>query len=223
MSDEQGHQLLRLDVGDDPAAWAEAGFTVVEDEVRVGSTTVRLHGASGDRGILGAAIDGITESLDGLPVSPPIPSFKSKITPVHANLAVGLDHIVAMSSDMDRTIAALSDAGLVLRRTRLFESGGETNRQAFFWLGDVILELAGNDAAHGPDPAIWWGLAFTCPDLEQAGESLNGRLGNAKDAVQPGRRIAGLHTAELGISVPTVFMTPHPPTDGPGSGDGYLR
>jgi len=221
MGDKTLNQLLRIDVGDEPDAWSAAGFNVVDGETRLGSTVIRIRGAKGDRGILSLAIDGVTESIDGLTVSPPIPRFHQRITPIHPNFVTHIDHVVAMSPDMDRTVQALSDAGLGLRRTRLYEAGGTTNRQAFFWLGDVILELAGADDAHGVEPAQWWGLAFTSPDLDASHETLGGLLGEPKDAVQPGRRIAGLRTNDIGISVPIVFMSPHPTNDG-GSG-GYLR
>ncbi len=219
MSDKARHQLLRLDIGDDPGAWTEAGFSVVDGETRVGSTTIRLDGTDRGRGILSVAIDGVTETIDGLTFSPPIPRFNPRITPLHANLVAAIDHVVAMSPDMDRTVEALTAAGLGLRRTRLFEGGGATNRQAFFWFGDVILELAGADATHGPGPAQWWGLAFTCPDLDESHSSLCGLLDEPKDAVQPGRRIAGLHTHDVDISVPIVFMSPHPSSGRPTTDD----
>ncbi len=212
MRDKDRHQLLRVDIGDDPDAWAEAGFSIVNGETRIGSTTIRMKGSDGDRGVLNVAIDGVTVSIDGLAISPPIPRFNPRITPLHANLVAAIDHIVVMSPDVDRTIQALAAAGLELRRTRRFEVEGSTNRQAFFWLGDVILEVAGADAAHGPGPAQWWGLAFTCPDLDASHESLGGRLDNPREAVQPGRRIAGLRTGDVDISVPIVFMSPHPPS-----------
>ncbi len=211
MRDKTLHQLLRLDIGDEPDAWANAGFSVVDGETRIGSSIIRLRGTENGRGILSAGIDGVVESIDGLTISPPIPRFNPKITPIHSNLVTAIDHVVAMSPDMDRTVEALSDAGLDLRRTRLYNSDGATNRQAFFWLGDVILEVAGSDDAHDPDPAQWWGMAFISPDLGATHNALDGLLGDPKDAVQPGRLVAGLHTLEVNISVPIIFMSPHSP------------
>jgi hypothetical protein len=128
----------------------------------------------------------------------------------HRNQITEFDHLVAMSPDMDRTTAALVAAGLDHRRTRTFEAGDRTMRQAFFWMGDVILELAGEDAAHGVDPATLWGLALTCHDLHAAAAELGDALGAIKPAVQRGREIATLRTRELGISVPVALMSPHP-------------
>lgn len=210
MTDKALHHLLRIDVGDDPEAWADAGFNVVDGETRVGSTVIRLRGANEQRGIMSLAIDGITKPIDGLTVSPPIPGFHRRITPLHPNLVSGLDHVVALSPDIDRTVAALTEAGLDPRRTRHHESEGVIKRQVFFWLDDVILELTGDDPGHGPGPARWWGLAFTCQDLDESHASLAGLLGDPKAAVQPGRRISVLHTDEVDMSVPIVFMSPHP-------------
>jgi len=89
------HQLLRIDIGDEPAAWGNAGFSVVDGETRIGSTVIRLRGSQNGRGILSAGIDGVVDSIDGLTISPPIPRFNAKITPIHSNLVAGLDHVVA--------------------------------------------------------------------------------------------------------------------------------
>jgi hypothetical protein len=51
----------------------------------------------------------------------------------------------------------------------------------------------------------------TVDDLDALGALLGEHLGDAKDAVQEGRRIATLRHKELGMSVATAFMTPEPP------------
>jgi hypothetical protein len=205
---EHPHQLLSIRVADDPDAWTEAGFTVTDGVTRIADTTVELTGAGDPSGFVDVAVDGIDMQIDGMPFSgtaPPAPA-----PPTHRNHVTGFDHLVAMSPDMDRTTAALEAAGLEHRRTRTFEMGGATRRQAFFWLGSVILELAGDDAAHGEGPAVIWGLALTCDDLDAAASALGDSLGTVKPAVQHGRRIATVRTRELGISVPIALMSPHP-------------
>ena len=87
--------------------------------------------------------------------------------------------------------------------------GGETRRQDFFWLGDVILELVGVEGVEGAGDAAFWGLALECDDLDLAARRLGEGLGTVEDAVQPGRRIATVRTRELGISVPIALMSPH--------------
>jgi len=196
-------------IGDDPATWEEAGFSVDGSTTRVGSIVVSLVGTDRDRGIVGACADGVTGRIDGLPLNG-APWGGAEPPAVHANGVIDLDHLVAMSPDMDRTTAALSRSGLEHRRTRTFDVGGSTRRQAFFWMGDIILELVGDDDAHGDGPALLWGLAFTCGDLYKSAEHLGDRMGTVKPAVQTGREIATLRTNELGISVPIALMSPHP-------------
>ncbi len=200
-------QLTAVVVGDEPAAWKRAGFTVTDGCVRIGSTIVICDPAAGS-GIDRVAITGLDAVVDGLPIAEvDLPSIGAS---AHPNLVSGFDHLVAMSPAVQRTADALIDAGLGHRRTRRFEVGGETRRQDFYWLGDVILELVGVDGDEGDGPATFWGLALECDDLDLAAERLGDALGTVKDAVQPGRRIATVRTRELGVSVPIALMSPHP-------------
>ncbi|MEM7141082.1 MAG: glyoxalase [Actinomycetota bacterium] len=201
------HQLTTITIADDPRGWIDAGFTITDGVTRIADTAVVLAGGA-ERGIVHAAVDGVDAPVDGMPFggrAVALPDASS-----HANRVVGFDHLVAMSPHMDRTTASLEAAGLDHRRTRTFEAGGSTRRQAFFWLGSVILELVGDDADEGEGPATLWGLALTCDDLDAAAESLGDALGAITPAVQPGRRIATVRTKELGISVPIALMSPHP-------------
>jgi hypothetical protein len=196
-------------IGDEPESWEAAGFSMEGTATRVGSTVISLVGADRDRGILEACAQGVTGRIDGLPLHGG-PWAGGEPLAVHGNGVIALDHLVAMSPDMDRTTTALSRSGLEHRRTRTFDVGGSTRRQAFFWMGDVILELVGDHDAHGDGPALLWGLAFTCGDLHESARRLGDRMGAVKPAVQKGREIATLRTEELDISVPIVFMSPHP-------------
>jgi hypothetical protein len=131
--------------------------------------------------------------------------------PHHANGVNGLDHLVVATPDLDRTVAALTGAGLDLRRTRDAGPGsgpdGARRMQAFFRLGGTILEVVGIEGAHGGGQATFWGLAFTVDDLDATATFLGDRLGPARDAVQPGRRIATLRR-DAGSSVAMAFMSP---------------
>ena len=204
--DRDRHQLTTVVVGDEPDGWATAGFTVHDDRVRIGSTTIVCDPSVG-QGIAAVRIDGLLHTVDGLPIG----DVEPPITPAaeHHNRVTGFDHLVVMSPSIDRTADALIDAGLQRRRTRRFEMGGETRRQDFFWLGDVILELVGVDGVEGVGDAAFWGVALECDDLDLAARRLGEGLGTVKDAVQPGRRIATVRTRELGISVPIALMSPH--------------
>lgn len=149
--------------------------------------------------------------LDGLPTShsdqPPPPD-----APAQPNGVTGLDHVVAISSDLDRTVGALAAAGLDLRRVREEPTPAGAPRQAFFRLGPAILEVVqeppqATERAGGDRPAFFWGLAFVAPDLEQTVAFLGDRASEIRDAVQPGRRIATLRRS-AGLSVPIALMTP---------------
>jgi hypothetical protein len=209
MEGPRSHDLVEVAIADDPHTWAAAGFATSDDSVVIGTTRIRLIGTSAPRGIRSAAVRGVSGAIDGMPfVADDVPSLP--IAPAHANRVTSIDHVVALSPDMDRTTDALVAAGFEARRSRRFEAGEATRRQTFFWLGDTILELAGDDADHGAGPATLWGLAFTCDDLDAAAEVLGDRLGSTKPAVQAGRRIATLRTRDLDISIPVALMSSHP-------------
>ncbi len=151
--------------------------------------------------------------LDGLPTEVSGEEQPAD-SPPHPNGVVALDHVVAISSDLDRTIAALQAAGLDLRRVREEPTPAGAPRQAFFRLGTTILEVVqepeeATDRAGGDRPAFFWGLAFTVPDLDAAVEFLGDRVSEARTAVQPGRRIATLRRA-AGLSLPVALITPRP-------------
>ena len=127
--------------------------------------------------------------------------------PPHPNGSSTVDHIVAASPDLPRTIEAFARLGVEDRRTRDSDQHGAPMRQVFFRLGRPILELIGPPEPSGEGPASFWGLALTVDDLDAAKVLLGDRLSEPKDAVQPGRRIATLHHGQLGMTVPIAFMS----------------
>jgi catechol 2,3-dioxygenase-like lactoylglutathione lyase family enzyme len=210
-----------LTVADRPDAWAALGFAVEGDVCAVGDVRIRLAGPGAGRGsgaggpptgLLGWSLREIeTADLDGLVTSrsrtPPPPA-----APPQPNGVVAIDHVVAMTPDLERTIAALEGAGLELRRIREEPTPAGAPRQAFFRLGPVILEVVQEPAeaierAGGDHPAFFWGLAFMVEDIEAAVASLGDRATEVRAAIQPGRRIATLRRA-AGLSVPVALITP---------------
>ena len=109
----------------------------------------------------------------------------------HPNGATAVDHVVALTGSLARTVAALAAAGLDLRRT--------TETMAFLRLGPTILEVV----ERGGDPPRLWGLVVVVPELEGLGPL----VGAPKDAVQPGRRIATV-SPEAGLGTALALMTP---------------
>jgi len=205
--------LDELIVADAPEAWRACGFEVAGEECVVGEVRIRFAPDGGGRGIVGWSLRGIEATeLEGLPTTV---SERAAVAeaPEHPNGVTGLDHVVAISSDLDRTVTALEAAGLDLRRIREEPTPAGAPRQAFFRLGAPILEVVqeppeATERAGGDRPAFFWGLAFVAPDLERTVAFLGEeRVSEARAAVQPGRRIATLRRA-AGLSLPIALMSP---------------
>lgn len=212
-------RLVELAVADPPEAWAAAGFTVEGDRARIGDTTIHLIGRDGSgKGIVGWTLAGLIgqeqASIDGLATRFEEPgSDVDGGAPGHPNGVIGIDHVVVMTPDLDRTIAALGAAGLACRRIRHTDSYGSPMRQAFFRLGLVVLEVVGGATGSGQSvserPASWFGLALDVDDLDHTVQLLGEGLGPPKVAVQEGRRIATLRHKTFGMSVAVAAMDHH--------------
>jgi len=203
-----------LTVADAPDAWAALGFAVEGDTCVLGEVRISLAGVDAGRGLAGWSVRGLEATeLDGLPTTrserepPPAP-------PSHPNGVTGLDHVVAIAPQLERTVAALQAAGLDLRRIREEPTPAGAPRQAFFRLGPTILEVVQEppeaiERGGGAErPAFFWGLALVAPVLEETVASLGAeRVSGVRDAVKPGRRIATLRR-DAGLSVPVALITP---------------
>jgi hypothetical protein len=154
-------------------------------------------------------------SLDGVAIEDMSPDQTETRTdaPPHPNLIDRVDHLVVATPLIGRTIDAYEAAGLELRRTRTIGEGSSRRTQAFFWAGDLILELVGPTAPEGDGPAAIWGVSFESPDLDGTVAALGPDLiGPARDAVQRGRSIATIRTRDIGISLPLAVMSSHSAT-----------
>lgn len=199
--------IAEIAIADPPEAWQALGFCVEEGEMRLGGVRVRLAGHEAGRGMLGWSLRGVAcTKLDGLVTElsdrPPVEPAR------HPNGVTRIDHVVALSSDLDRTVAVLQAAGLDLRRVRDEPTPAGAPRQAFFRLGDEILEAIQEPEPGDPArPARLWGLALVAEDIEAAAARLGDRAAPLRDAVQPGRRILPLRRS-AGLGVPVALMSP---------------
>jgi catechol 2,3-dioxygenase-like lactoylglutathione lyase family enzyme len=196
-----GPTIAELIVGDDPAAWARLGFAVDGDRTTVGATTIVLDGAGG--GLRSWTLrDAPSIELDGLDTA--ASDAAAPAPREHPNGAVRIDHVVVNTPDLARTFAALTEAGLDLRRVR---EHSDTLHQGFFRMGEVILEVVGPPEPAGEDGARFWGLVAVVPDVDAlAAGAAPGLFGEPRDAVQQGRRIVTV-AREAGLTVPLAFLT----------------
>jgi catechol 2,3-dioxygenase-like lactoylglutathione lyase family enzyme len=207
--------IAELIIADHPEAWQAVGFAVGDDGVcQLGTVRVRLDPSSGTgvvAWVLAGAPDESVTDVDGLPTSHGDPSPPA--TASHHPLGVrSIDHVVVLTPDLDRTVQAVERSlGLPLKRVRDGESYSRPVRQAFFRMGEVVLEVVGP-----PEPderggtAAFFGLALTLESLEVAAALLGPqRAGVPKPAVQPGRHITTIRSA-AGLRVPVALMDPDP-------------
>lgn len=188
---------MRLDgirLGTTGAALERLGLAVSDDRCRVGEVT--LEAASGE-GILGLDLAGVP---DGGPL--PLVGVAMAAAGAHPLGATAVDHVVVLCGDVRAAIAALG-----AEPRRLDQRDG---RQYGFVLAETaLLEFVG-PITTDDRPARLWGLALTVADLDQAVAHLAGACSTPKDAVQHGRRIATVRHEQLGLSVPTVLLSPRP-------------
>jgi len=198
-------EIASLSIGDPAELWERLGFTVEEGSSWISSIRHDLGGP--DDGVSAWTLRG-ADGLTELPLGTGSPTSPQP-TPSHPNGVIALDHIVIGTPDLERTVQAFEAAGIRLRRVREAGTDDRPSQQAFFLLGETIAEVVGSPGPGRPGPARFYGLAFTCADLDATAAFLGDRLRPAKDAVQPGRRIATLDRS-AGSTVPLAFMSPEP-------------
>lgn len=217
--------IEQIMLADEPSRWEALGFSVHADTLRLGTVSLTLAGRGAGQGILGWSLRGVAATeLDGLPTSvahtQPSTHVPGDLLPrpptetaEHPNGVTAIDHLVAMSPELNRSVRVLQAAGLDLRRIREQPTPAGAPRQAFFRLGEIILELvqepenvlaARADGSGGP--ARFWGLALLSEDLEQTVARLGEHSSEIRPAVQAGRRIATLRRS-AGIAVPVALMS----------------
>ncbi|WP_040491045.1 VOC family protein [Ilumatobacter nonamiensis] len=200
-----------LDVAGEPGAWRSIGLVVADDGlVPLMGTSLRIVDPTehGGPGVVGWTLSGVSDTLDGTEVDGLRTRAVSACDPVfgaHELGASGLDHVVVMTPDLERTSGAIAVAtGCELKRVR--EVG--SMRQGFHRIGrgGLIVEIVTRPEIPA-GPASFWGLVLNVGDIDAACDRIGpDRVSPPKDAVQPGRRIATIRD-EVGLGVPVALMT----------------
>jgi hypothetical protein len=207
-------RLVEVRVSAEPDAWRAAGVPLDDDGLGwLGAVLLRVDPTLGPPGlrswVLDIEADTPGNDVDGLPTG--AGSAASPSPPVLDGVlgVTGIDHVVVLTPDLDRTVAAVEEELRVpLLRIREGEAGGSPVRQAFFRLGEVILEVvSGGSPGPGRGAACFYGLALTVNDLDAAARHLGDRLGAMKPAVQRGRWIATVRK-EAGLGAAVALMSP---------------
>jgi len=197
--------IAELVVGDEPDRWSAAGFTVDAGVAQVGTVRLRLEPkVTGTRWALAGAPDEAVVDVDGLVTSHLEPTA-ARPAGWHPLGVTSIDHLVVMTPDLERTVSAI-ERGLGVPCRRVREAGNDV-RQAFFRMGEVVLEVVTSPAV--PDGAAsFWGITFTVHDLDAAAALLGpDRASAPRPAVQQGRRILTVRQT-VGLAVPVALMDP---------------
>jgi hypothetical protein len=200
--------VVELTVAGDVAAWSAVGLDVVDGDAEVAG--VRLRFVDGPPAVRSWTLADLPEPVDRIDGLTTVAASADGLTAgagTHPLGIVGFDHLVVMTSSLERTCDAIAAAtGEPLKRVR--EAG--PIRQGFHRLGSVILEVVEN-AQVSNDVAHFWGFVWNVADIDAAFALLGpDLLTPPKSAVQPGRQIATFRAA-AGLGIPTAIMTVPPP------------
>jgi hypothetical protein len=209
--------IAELHIGDDPLSWQAIGLDVDAGHTcHVGHVRLRFHPEAEQRGIVAWTLAGTPDEtvsdVDGLDTRHGEPPSLAGLAASHLLGVTSIDHLVVMTPDVDRTVTAVQQRlGLPLRRTRDGEAYGRKMRQAFFRMGEVVLEVVGPpDVDPSGGGASFFGLAFTVMSLDEAIDFIGPDLvSEPKPAVQTDRSICTVRSA-AGLAVPLALMSPEP-------------
>lgn len=198
-----GVRLASIVVGGAAQPWVAMGFAT-DAGGRIPFHNGALEFTGHGRGLHGITItgrDGLPADIEGIPVT----AGELSAPIAHPNGAFELDHLVVMTDSLERTSDAVTAAiGTDLRRIR------ETDvvRQGFHRIGPrgCIVEIV--ERADVRRVGLF-GLVITVVDLDAVVDAHErDTIGTARDAVQPGRRIATARS-EAGLGTAVAFMSPN--------------
>lgn len=201
--------VAELVVAADPEPWRRAGLDVVDDAAHIGGVRIRFDPEAGS-GVVAWGLAGLPGDHDAPAQIDGLATYAAESScGVSGPGIVGFDHLVVMTSSLERTCAAIeADTGHPLRRVR--EAGSV--RQGFHRLGEVIVEVVESAEVHS-DRAAFWGFVWNVADIHETCAVLGPELISLpRPAVQPGRMIASFRTA-AGLGIPTAIMSSPPESD----------
>ena len=199
-----------LTITGDIDTWRSLGLSVTDDGlIPLFGTALRIVSPEAEdvpAGIVGWALSGIddtTTSIAGLTTT-----VVEQLAPIFATHSLGarsIDHVVVMTGDLEQTTGDVALAtGCELKRIR--EVG--KIRQGFHHIGrgGLIVEVVQHED-DDRSAAEFWGLVIIVEDLDEACAQLGAdRVGEPKDAVQPGRRIATIRSS-VGLGTAVALMS----------------
>jgi hypothetical protein len=199
-----------LTITGDIDTWRSLGLSATDDGlIPLFGTALRIVSPEAEdvpAGIVGWALSGIddtTTSIAGLTTT-----VVEQLPPIFATHSLGarsIDHVVVMTGDLEQTTGDVALAtGCELKRIR--EVG--KIRQGFHRIGGggLIVEVVQHED-DDRSAAEFWGLVIIVEDLDEACAQLGAdRVGEPKDAVQPGRRIATIRSS-VGLGTAVALMS----------------
>ena len=199
-----------LTIVGDIDTWRSLGLSATDDGlIPLFGTALRIVPPEADdvqSGIDGWALSGIddtTTSVAGLATT--VVEQLAPIFATHSLRARSIDHVVVMTGDLESTTGDIALAtGCELKRIR--EVG--KIRQGFHRIGrgGLIVEVVQHED-DDRSAAEFWGLVIIVEDLDEACAQLGtDRVGEPKDAVQPGRRIATIRLS-VGLGTAVALMS----------------
>ena len=201
--------VVEITVAGNADAWSAIGLHVVDNQAVVGGILLRfVDGPPAVQSWTLADLPAPVTDIDGLAtIAASEPPATPTVAADHPLGIVGFDHLVVMTSSLERTCDAIAAAtGEPLKRIR--EAG--PIRQGFHRLGEMIVEVVENAQVTG-NTAGFWGFVWNVADLDAAADKLGADvLTPPKTAVQPGRLIATVRSS-AGLEIPMALMTVPPP------------
>ena len=202
-------RLVALHAGGHRLAW-QSLFHLPDSSSYLLSDVALTVDESQAPGLVGWTIEAgrdATVSIDGIPTTlvSSAPQL-SKTAPIGKQQAVGLDHVVVNTDNIDRTCDAITrELGLEVRRERQLGNGAV---QRFHKMENTIIEVVTGPHVTTPGSSLW-GMVVSVDDLFELCEELGDDVTSPpKKATQPGRFISTVR-GSVGLGIPFALMTPH--------------